>query len=256
MSDTIDLTQSIKTLVRAAIAQANVADADRSAANDVYTAAREESASVRVKALITVSDAAFRAKWESELIETAVEAVKAEFNPKDGKKNTSVNTFASELRNAMRPGIRGHVGEMFDVAALAWGAEADADDKPLREAFKRRYHMVVGKMFALAQAGEAWHATALHDAAMAVIRERELDYTKVHGRLKAIRAQLEAFAKDFPVEGITACVEFLGEVDVKDLKACVKPEPKAAPEPKVEPAPKAEQTVPSLDDAMADMMAA
>lgn len=263
MADLPDNTlNQVKSLVRGAIAKVNVADGDRSTANEAYKVAQQESGSVRETALIEVSEAAATHKWEGDVIEAAVEAVKAEHNTGD-KKNTSVNTFASELRNAMRPGVRGKVRQMFATAEAAW--DADKDAKTLRRAFVRKYHMVVGHMFKAAQRGESLTTQALNEAGAAILRERELDYTAVHKRLKAIRAQLAAFAKDFPVDGITTCVEFLDEVDVKDLKACVtRAQQKApAPEPDTDSEPDTDDDTSEpassselLDEALRDLSAA
>lgn len=243
----------IKALVRSAVAKVNVADGDRSAASDVLKTAQTDSNSARETALIEVSEAAAQHKWEGDHVEAAIEAVKAEHNTGD-KKNTSVNTFASQLRNAMRPGVRGKVRQMFATAETAW--EADAKDKTLRQAFVRKYHMVVGHMFNAAQRGDELTAVSLNEAGLTILRERELDYTAVDKRLKAISAQLAAFAKDFPLEGITACVEFLGEVNVKDLKACVTRAAQPAPaDEQVEEDHTPQNTGDLLEDALKDLSA-
>jgi len=91
----------------------------------------------------------------------------------------------------------------------------------------------------------------------AVANNPDIDYEKVHKRLRAIRGQLDAFAKDFPVEGLTTCVEFLDEIDADELKASREPAPvaTAVPEPAREPEPEAasKPREAALDDALSEI---
>lgn len=269
MTDLPDNTVStIQRMVSAAFAKVSAKDSDRKDANEVFQTASQDAIGERENLLTTLAGAAATAQWDGVSIEMAIDAAKAARN---NQKDTSINTFSSEIKRAMHPSVRHHVGAMFTLAKSAWDDEGKLgkdDTKPLRKAYARRYHMVVGAMFNAAIAGNRPEtATALNELALGVIRERELDYTAVHKRLVAIRAQLEAFARDFPVDGITTCAEFLSEVTVKDLKACVlranTSEPETAPEASDAAATNddsADAPMPGvsdlLDDALRDMQAA
>jgi hypothetical protein len=245
--------EDVKRLVAGAFNSVHAVDATRSDARESANSASQAATGEREHLLVTLSDAALTQQWDGILLEQGVDAAKAARN---NQKDTSINTFASEIKRACHPSVRAHVSEFFTLADAAWEADGETDDKPLRKAFARKYHMVVGAMFNAAIAGDApTNETTLRDMAQSVIRERERDYTKTHGRLQAIRKQLLDFAKDFPVDGITACVEFLGEITKDELKACVQPKaaPTEAPAPASEP--EALEGVVDTDDLLAGVNA-
>jgi hypothetical protein len=68
----------------------------------------------------------------------------------------------------------------------------------------------------------------------AVTCDPDLDYAKVAKRLASIRAQLDSFAKDFPVSGISDCADFLKDITEKDLKVS-REQPQVATSAPVEP---------------------
>jgi hypothetical protein len=105
-------------------------------------------------------------------------------------------------------------------------------------------------------------AGELADFAIRALEARRVDYKRVKARLEAIKKELQGFYDDFPVEGIGACLEFLGKVDTDDLKACRnradQPE-QDAPAPQDddsgEGAPEPQSASDMLEDALADMAA-
>jgi hypothetical protein len=137
--------------------------------------------------------------------------------------------------------VRRHVPAFFALADAAWTAEGDAKPtkkgevvaKPLRKAFQRKYHLVVNTMFNAAKGGRVF-TEAADLVSYAVTCDPDLDYAKVAKRLASIRAQLESFAKDFPVSGLSDCADFLKDITEKDLKTA-REQPQAAPVEPVEP---------------------
>lgn len=217
--------QTIDTISRAvsnAFNAVNAKDADRKEAADQLTGAQNDAVGVREKLLTTLAAASHQHKWDTDQIAAGVDAAHAKLND---KKNASINTFAAEIRKAIRPAVRGHVAKLFELASLAWDAEGAADKgevKPLRKAYARRYHMVVGAMFDATLAGEMPTTIEdLNEAAVRKLRGQQLDAAKVFKRLEGILGQLRTFHADFPVEGIGTCVEFLQDVSIDDLKGAL-----------------------------------
>lgn len=207
------LVEEIFTKVENAFRVVSSRDLEQNEAKIAHENAKDASGNAREKFLIEISEAADAGKWEGEYIDVALEKAKARRNDQKG---SSIATFATDLRNAMRPGVRGNVRQMFATASEIWNAEAKAkpgDKKPLRSAFQRRYHMVVGPMFEAAKGGVILTGADMIERAEAKIRERELDHTKAWKALKAMHEQLVKFNTDFPgIDGIDMAKDFLGEL--------------------------------------------
>lgn len=241
----------VKRIVAQAFNSVKARDDDRGDANKVLAEASQSATNEREAQLVKIATVSREQSWDGTLTEMGVDAAKAARN---NQKDNSINTFANELKRACHPTVRGTIGDMFALAGEAWDAEKDADDKPLRAAFKRKYHLVVGAMFNAAISGAPMtEPEQLVEAALNVIRERERDYTMVAKRLKAIRDQLDKFAQDFPLDGITACVEFLDEIKVEDLRECVKPSSPKVAAPAVQPKAAEPETVEGASDILAEI---
>lgn len=251
---------------QAVASRADIAQAINSAlgkfagvANDV-TEAREafmaESATAigeREKLLRELASKAHAGKWSGD--DTA-ECVKDALKSRNSK-STSISTFAAEIKRACSQSVRANVGNLFDLAREAFDAEAAslAEDKkapaPLRKAFARYYHAVVQYGFKAAADGRVFaDASDFVRFAMDTIRARQIDYKRVKARLDGIRKELQSFADDFPVDGITSCVEFLQSIEVDELRDCVVP--KAAPAADDEPEQDDERV--SSDDLLEDVL--
>lgn len=192
-------------------------DATRTEAKDLLAEASNEATNERVNALIGFAKAANGGDWLTDDIGAGIDRAIAQRNAKE----TSIVTFAAEIKRACHASVRAHVGAMFDLATVAWDAEGELDKKavkPLRKAFSRKYHLVVGRMFEQAIAGRYFADT---DALVsyAIECDPDLDYKKVAKRLKAIREQLASFAADFPVDGLIECNAFLNAITPEDLRA-------------------------------------
>jgi hypothetical protein len=248
-----------KLAVSEALAKASSAIGDAATARDHANQENDRAIGERERVIVRLANAAHVGKWSSDDL---AETVKDQLKARNATKG-AVATFASEIKRACAARVRPHVEDLFKLAHDAWSdederiAEAkeageDRPATPLRKAFGRCYHGVMAAFKAVGD-GERDFRTAddFLDFAHATIRARELNYANVAKRLKAIRDQLSAFHVDFPVDGLGACVEFLDEISVDDLKACV-----TAAQPAVEPQdePEAsEEPVEGASDILADI---
>jgi hypothetical protein len=248
MTDRPNMTvDTIKRAVSNAFHQVIAKDNYRKDAADVLQSAQKDAVGAREKLLVALAGAAAQHNWTGDEITDGVDAAVAAQND---KKNTSLNTFAAEVRKAMRPAVRGHVQALFDLATKAWDAEGElekGDPKPLRKAFARKYHLVVGPLFDRALASDVpTEISELNEMAARKLREAELDAAKVFGRFKALREQLAAFQRDFPVENLDVVVEYLNDMTLDEFKKAVARETATLPE--AAPAGEATQA-PASDDA-------
>ena len=112
---------------------------------------------------------------------------------------------------------------MVNLRDLCWNTETEmlaadkSSPKPLRKAFVRQYHMLI-RTFAEAQKGRVF-TKASDVIAWAEECDPDLDLPKVMARLERIKGELSAFHSDWPVDDIRVCVDALGDVDKKALKA-------------------------------------
>jgi hypothetical protein len=249
-----------KLAVAEALAKASSAIGDAATARDNANAENNRAIGEREAVITRLANAAHLGKWSADDL---ADIVKDQLKARNATKG-AVATFASEVKRACAARVRPHVEELFKLAHDAWSDEDDriaeakeaGDDRPatpLRQAFGRCYHGVMASFKAVGE-GERDFRTAddFLDFAQATIRARELNYVNVKKRLDAIKAQLAKFHEDFPVEGIGACIEFLGEVSAEDLKACVAAAQPAA-EPQADTAEASEEPVEGASDILADI---
>jgi hypothetical protein len=240
---------------------------DVSAAREQYDTEREDAIGEREAIITTLAQAAIAGSWEGDDIDTAVKAV---LDSRNDNKSPSVKTFASEVKRCCRATVRGHIANYFKIAHAAWDAEGAQEGdgvKPLRKAFSRCYHLVVTNLAKEGNDNRRYYETEqdLVNFALRTLRDREIDYTRVSKRLKAIVKELRAFHADFPVEGIQTCVEYLDEVTADELKSCnpsnqykpdTTPTPASEPEVASEPEPEDDELDASdpVEDALRGMI--
>lgn len=207
---------AVQSAVSKALASVVGADGERTEARDIFNTASEASGSAREAAIIALAAAATAGNWDSYSLEQGIEKALASRNGADN----SVKTFANEIGRACAAPVRKHVPALFSLAKAAWDTEGELDKgaaRPLRKAFSRRYHMVVGPMFAEAAGGNVFaEAATLRD--FAVERDPALDPARTAKRIAAIREQLKALHADFPLEGLGACDQYLAGITKEELK--------------------------------------
>jgi hypothetical protein len=258
----------ISRIVGSYLKEFDAADGKRKLARADADTATENAIGERERILRVVAAIAHKAAWSEDDTTEAVKKAIELHAGNDKSKKSSLSTFASEIKLACGKRVRAQVGTIFDLARVAWDAEQldDSEDapRPLKKAFSRMYHTAQAVMRA-AKESQPVPATTdeLADFAIRTLEARRVDYKRVKARLDAIKKELQGFYDDFPVEGIGACLEFLGEVDTDDLKACRdradQPE-RDAPAPQDddsgEDAPAPQSSEEMLRDALADQIAA
>jgi len=263
---------AITTAVQQAISRYASAASDASAAFKASRDENERAIGEREAVLTELAALADAGKWSGDDLDAAVSTV---LKNRNGD-TASISTFGSEIKRCCRVAVRAYIPRYFKLAREAWDAEGEmiknapkgtgtvAPPKPLREAFARCYHLVVNYLAKEAADGR-YYATAgeLNLYAIKVLRDREIDPVRVLKRLAAIRKELSSFAADFPIEGITDCIEYLKDVSAADVKACAARAHTRDVDPGTpEPAPVANEPEPAqgpselLNDALRDMNAA
>lgn len=231
MTDSVK--SQIERAVQHAIAKASGAIQTAQDARDLAKSENDKALGARAQAIVGFANAAAQDGWASDDVQ---DAIKAALNARNSK-NSTVNTFAGELRLAARREVRGHVARFFQTATAAF-ADEDARaaaakeakqpvDTPLRTAFSRAYHAAMAMARAAAD-GKIIDAGALTEFALATIHARQINFKRVKARLDNIRKELAGFHADFPVDDIEACVELLGTIGEGDLKAAYDAEQRRA----------------------------
>jgi hypothetical protein len=132
----------------------------------------------------------------------------------------AIATFIGDAKAAMHPDVRAYVTKFVAVRDAVWDAEAADKDgpQPARKAFKRSYHMLKSMM--VAARDDKRYITTYSDAVeWAHECDPDLDPDRVHGRLQSLIEDVQAFAKDFPVNTFSDIVEFMQAITPAALKA-------------------------------------
>lgn len=199
-------------------------------ARDENTAAREQAqgasqAEVNAREGILTALADFSQAQQLTKDEITAIAAKVVAGQNDLESQKSVQQFVGECKRAMHPSVRGHVKQLTHMRDICWASETErkAADKteptPLRDAFKRQYHMLLAMCDAQAVGTHALETPEdVLRFADFVSEKQRTDTSKVLKRLEGITRELVAFHKDFPVEDISVCIEALQGVDAKMLK--------------------------------------
>ena len=190
---------------------------------DARTAAQAATNNVtnaREGIMVALADLSMKGQWTAGEVKTAAHTAAGLSNNETEK---ALATFIGETRKAMSPKVRMHVDTLISVRDKAWEAEKLAynEDKttptPLRKAFSRGYHCLMQMM------GEAEEGRIIDNVpallGFAIERDPDLDISKVMKRLQGIQSQLQAFHNDFPVDDLQLCVETMGEITEKALRA-------------------------------------
>ena len=214
----------------------NAADA----AYDARKAAEGVADEGRNKRVVLISDFADLAIANNlsdahitEGVKLAIEAYSATKNAKA----SSLTQFRSELLRGSHTKARTTIRADFATAYAMWKAErdAEADDPeaptPLKHAFDRAYHMVVGTTgIAAARIGEAKgfknmqaEAAMLADSPLSlaehVIEARGIDPDLAEKALKRCIAQITEVAETFPHHRFATVIEYLGKLPSAELQA-------------------------------------
>jgi len=207
-----------------------------------FTTARDENALARKRAqdasdsevnvreviITTLADySQVQQLTENEITAIAAKVVTSE---NDEASQRTIQQFIGECKRAMNPKVRARVPSLIALRDLCWTSELEhkkadsTEPTPFRDAFKRKYHMMLA-MFDAEASGRSLndHPDVLAFAEYTSEVQRT-NTAKVLKRLEGITKELISFHKDFPVDDISVCIDALQAVDAKALKAA-RPKP-------------------------------
>ena len=244
-------------------------DSARRDAREMFTDASNDAGSARETFLIDLAGMAARNKWSEYAINSGIEKALEQRNDKD----TSIRTFASEIKRACHPQARAHVQTFAKLASEVWDRETAQDKKlprPCRAAFARKYHMLQRMIGEAVDSGRVINTS--HDCVQwALSLDPKRNPERMFKRLKALRDELHAIADEFPLDAIVESAEGLREVTLSDFKAALgaprpekdsgssnsEPEQEVTPTPddsgSNENAPEDMSVADRIDDALADL---
>lgn len=207
-------------------------DTTRDMAKADAASAADATIGVREKVLTALAGRAHKANWSFDDAKEALERVIANYKANDAAKASSAATFKSDMLASLNRNVRGQVATIFQATRDAFDAETEvakalktAAEKravqPIHTAYSRSYHAAIAVIKAIPKPDNRFTiATPADVTAFAVefLKSRRIDYKRVMARLAAIRGELESFYGDFPEDGISMCVEYLKEIDEKQLR--------------------------------------
>lgn len=220
--------------------------AARSDVDDARTALDAANASengVRGDILIELAKASIAGDWSFEHAQMGVKASLKAYEATHNTLPSTLTTFAAECYRAIHPKARDHVESAFSDAAEAWEAEgarikaaqasalaaktkyiADPEETPLREAFKRKYHMVAGTngMLAAHASNDDERNMLANDPVMladTIVGSEKRDEKRAARAIAKVVATIEDVANEFPSPRWDTVVKFLGGLNAKTLVA-------------------------------------
>jgi len=220
------------------------ADMDLAAAKSKALAEGEAYQGVRVTLLIELAEAATKGKWEHKYAVQGIEAAIKAYEAKHGnQRQSTLRQFATECGRAIHPQVCAHVKADFAKAKKMWDDEGKridaakaeaiaaeekfdrkAVDTPLRDAFKRQYHMVVGSNGLLAarsatdkkgKPDEARREMAESPEMLAerVQTDERQDAKRAARAVERVVTMLNEIAAEFPHPRWGTVIEFLEGMD-------------------------------------------
>jgi hypothetical protein len=214
-------------------------------ASDALKGATDNDMSVKEALMRELADLAIKGNWDMDHAKEGMKAAIAAYKANDPKTVGTLTQFAKECERVIHPLAREHVADAFDEAQRLWDAEgakiAAADkavkdakeagekierphvDTPLRDAFKRKWHMVVGSTGLLASRAsdsEARSSAAVdaHLLADVVVHDERTDATRAARAIKRAVDTIEDIAAEFPSDRWDTVIRFLSALDPKSLK--------------------------------------
>lgn len=162
-------------------------------------------------------------KWTVKEIKGAIKLASKQSNaPKDDKAANSVKTLRSEMKLFCDPDVREDVPDLIDFCEQAWADEEMAKaaeegaSTPIRKLFSRRYKLVLGVVRAVKN-DDVSFASAEDVTEYCENNDPDEDAEKVAKKLERIVDQLNDVFDEFHNEDISACLDYLREIEAKDL---------------------------------------
>jgi len=237
------------------IAKFTASDMDVTKAKEGYTAEVDRHGSAKVALLTGLAEIAEKQNWSHKYALQGIEAAIAEYEKgRNGLRASSLRQFATECGRAIHPEARKHLKADFAKVERLWKAEGDriaearqeakdnktkyeAPETPLRDAFKRQYHAVIGSTGVAATrigdekakvAGDAELAASPLDLADAVISDDKRDTKRAGQALAKACTVIREVAEEFPDKRFETVLKFLESMDKAELGKLAKRAAKAA----------------------------
>jgi hypothetical protein len=183
-------------------------DGDRRDVKKILEGSSTDAVNAREDQLVTLANFSASETWSLSDIDNGVAQALKERNGKD----TSINTFANEIKRACHPNAREHVSSLAELAVDVWEAEMDGGKdapRPLRQAFTRRYHMLQ-RMIGECITSRRMLKSSVDVVEWAISLDPSKDPTKAFKRAKALRSAVQDLMGEFPgLEQLHACNEEL-----------------------------------------------
>jgi len=204
--------------------------------------AQEANVGARRAIMTSLALSSVAGKWSLDHAKMGIEAAIKAAATNDPKTEATLRQLASECHRAIHPAARDHVKQAFEIAERDWVAEgkevddAKAEaaknnekfqrssvDTPLRDTFKRVYHMVVGSngMLAAYASDDAEIAACADNPAMLADRvtgDVRRDEKRAARMIRKAVAAIEEIADEFPSSKWNVAIQFLSNIDAKTLK--------------------------------------
>lgn len=197
------------------------ADAGRNTARTLTLDASQKAAGLRMEVMTALAKLAEADDWTEEEITRAAAIAVGQLNEASTRKTLS--TFIGECKHAMHVGVRAHVSDLRALCEHVWLAEAEQpkDARPAHTAFRRLYHMVIAS-FRLAHGKDGVDgmvlASVADTSAWAELNDPNRRSGAVFGKLQRMRAAVDHFAKEFPLDGLKRISAILDEIEERDLR--------------------------------------
>lgn len=233
------------------IAKFTASDMDVSKAKDAHDAETERHGSAKIALLTGLADFAEKQGVTAENLPYALKGIEAAIAAyeagRNGMRASSLRQFATECGRAIHPEARKHLKADFAVMGRLWKAEGDAiaearkvakdtkakfvaPETPLRDAFKRQYHAVIGSG-GTAQTritGDAELAAAPLDLAETVISDDKRDTKRAAQAIAKACNAIREVASEFADKRFDTVLRFLETIDKAELAKLAKRTARAA----------------------------
>jgi hypothetical protein len=195
--------ERVAEVVTSAFSTISTKDGERRDAKKILEGTASDAVNARESQLVTLANFSASEVWSLSDIDTRVDTALKQRNGKD----TSINTFASEIKRACHPNAREHVSSLAELAVNVWQAESEGDKdapRPLRQAFARRYHMLQRMIECITSKHVL--QSSVEVVGWAISLDPAKDPAKAFKRAKALRSQIQDLMSEFPgLEQLRAC---------------------------------------------------
>lgn len=190
-------------------------------AKDILDQTKDAGVSKRETIMGAIAKLSEAGAWTLKEISAAATAAGKMHN---GEQSTAkaMETFIGEIKHAAHPLVREHFDALVSIRNLAWDQETEQLDldksypKPLRVAYKRKYHALTMGCMGAAENGTLFQ-TVDELVSHAVANNPEHDAAKVHKKIMAMKATLEGYKMEFPCPDLNYVCDTLAKLTFNDM---------------------------------------